>query len=231
MFSPSHSLWYYIPVRFKGRKVLIVGDSLSYPGRSPLEYTTPAEVPATAAPGVVLARHLLDLGARAVRINAKVGRSAYNLFRSENGDRLLAEDVAWGPDIVLVFLGTNDKGLGPLQDAAAFERIVKSFPREDIWALGPPQIAGYDDVVATMTEVFGRKFVDTRGMLTEVPKASDGVHFTRDGAKLLADRIAVALASTPSTWLPYAALGVLGATGVGFAWVIVSRMRAKRQLK
>lgn len=196
-----------------------------------MEYTTPAEVPTTAAPGVVLARHLLDLGARSVRINAKVGRSAYNLFRSENGDRLLAEDVAWDPDIVLVFLGTNDKGLAPLQDAAAFERIVKSFPREDVWALGPPQAVGYDGVIETMTEVFGRKLLDTRALLTDGLKAADGVHFTQEGAKILADRIAVALASTPSQWLSYAALGVLGATGVGFAWVIVSRIRAKRQLK
>jgi len=217
-------------VRIKGRRILIIGDSLSYPGQIVTDLTSPSTKNAS-APGAVLASMLLDLGASAVRINAKVGRSAYNFFKSEQGDALLAQDAAGHPDVVLVFLGTNDKSLNTTEDKKAFTRIVDAFPKADVWGIGPPQAAGYDPVFATMQSVFGRKLIDSRPFLDGASKASDGIHFQQAGAQLLAERLAIALAATPSPWLSYAVLGALGATGIGLAYVTLTRLKARKQLK
>lgn len=217
-------------MRIKGRRILIIGDSLSYPGQIVTNLTEPTTKNA-AAPGAVLASLLLELGASAVRINAKVGRSAYNFFKSEQGDTLLAQDAAGNPDVVLVFLGTNDKSLNTTEDKKAFERIASAFPKADVWGIGPPQASGYDPVFATMQAVFGRKLIDSRPYLEGATKASDGVHFQQAGAQLLAERLAVVLAATPSPWLSYTLLGALGATGIGLAYVTLTRLKARKQLK
>lgn len=217
-------------MRIKGSRILIVGDSLSYPGQIVTNLTEPTTKNAS-APGAVLASLLLELGASAVRVNAKVGRSAYNFFKSESGDALLAQDAAGQPDTVLVFLGTNDKSLNTTEDQKAFARIKAAFPKADVWAIGPPQATGYDPVFATMQAVFGRKLVDSRPFLDGAAKASDGVHFQQSGARLLAERLAVALAATPSPWLSYTVLGALGATGIGLAYVTLTRLKARKRLK
>ncbi len=101
----------------RGRRILILGDSLSSTSTSP---------------GGVLGTELRARGAAAVVVNGRVSRSAVNLWdgsNGENGAAVIAPLAAGRPDVVVVFLGTNDAatGVGQAKDEAGFRRIVAAF--------------------------------------------------------------------------------------------------------
>jgi lysophospholipase L1-like esterase len=165
----------------------------------------------------VLGRTLGEAG-NDVRVNARIGRSAYGFLRSEGGAAQLAEAAAWGAVRVFVFLGTNDIGLALGPVTSALERIKAAFPNAEVWGLGPPgfapgvsESAGVDDVAEAMRVVFGARFVDLRpltaDMLSGPYRAGDGVHFTAEGGAELGRRL---LAATQDA-------GTLGRVAVGAA--------------
>lgn len=177
----------------RGKKVLVFGDSLSS---------------GQFAPGQVMANHLT--GAAAVRVNAKVGRSAYNFFSTrEDYKTILADIASYDPDLVLVMLGTNDMGLTMSVDAQKMAALRDSFRAggAEVWAIGPPTFpssgsgSGHDDdaarVVTMMHTVFGADhFIDMRPLTRDmVPagkngRASDGIHFSAAGGAVLGQRLA-----------------------------------------
>ncbi len=191
-----------------GKRILIFGDSLTHHGHDSdppgAEVTQGSD--RSAGPGDLLGSHLLELGAAAVRLDAKVGRSAYNFFRVEDATDLLKADNAWNPDIVIVFLGTNDIGLSMTKDAESMEKIRSSFANSgaEVWAIGPPSFAkasrmdGTKEVVDMLDQVFGsNRVIDARPITTDLIssayRTSDGVHFKSNGSKLFASRLARSL--------------------------------------
>jgi lysophospholipase L1-like esterase len=198
----------------KGQRVLIFGDSLSHRGsrEAPVQVEVREGSSRTSSvPGDLLASYLLEAGASAARLDAKVSRSAYNFFRIENANALLASDQAWKPTLAIIFLGTNDLGLNMDIDAQSMAKIRDAFRAvgADVWAIGPPSFsaAKYSskapDVVAMMKRVFGEnRFIDARPLTTDliiVGRSSDGVHFTSLGAKTLAGRLATVLRAALDT--------------------------------
>jgi lysophospholipase L1-like esterase len=171
----------------KGKKIQILGDSLSY-GQS--------------SPGWFMGSHLGGAGAE-VRINARVGRSAWNFYDREDTTAQLAAIRAWDPDIVIVELGTNDVGLSMSKDGARMAQLKRELAAggAEVWAFGPPSFPtgtkhheGSPAVVAMMRQVFGGKFIDLRpitsDLLSSAHRTSDQIHFTTDGAKLAGERMA-----------------------------------------
>lgn len=195
-------------MRLAGRRILIFGDSLSHHGTDSAPQiwdATPRGSASSSAPGTLLAWKLLDAGASAVRVDAKVGRSAYNFFTSrEPWQQLLASDQAWQPDLVLVLLGTNDLGLGASPDQAAFRRLRAAFGGAEVWAVGPPSFASATrnaqavTVYKTLQNVFGSQVIDLRPLtvdLTVNGRTRDGVHFQASGAELVASRLMALIAA------------------------------------
>ena len=133
-------------MQIAGRRILIFGDSMTHPGLddSPRDVTvTSSDVGRSSSPGDLLGSWLLLYGASAVTLNAKVGRSATSFFSSTESDHdeVLANLQAWAPDLVFVFLGTNDLGYGH-GDAVAMARIRDAFASQaEVWAIGPPSFA------------------------------------------------------------------------------------------
>lgn len=169
----------------RGKKVLILGDSLSA---------------AAAAPGGQLAAHLQAAGGD-VRVNAKVGRSAISFHREPTHAAQLGEIHAWDPDLVVVALGTNDIGYAAGANRAAMIQVRDQLGRggADVWAFGPPSFApgardGGDEVAATMKDVFGARFLDARPLTADLTgtlhRSADRIHFTTAGGKLAGQRMA-----------------------------------------
>lgn len=196
----------------RGKRVLVFGDSLTHRGGRADPDGVPAlpGVARSGSPGDLLASHLLAAGAGAVRINGRVSRSAINLWRSNNGEdgaAVVAAEAAARPDIVIVFLGTNDLGMNATADAAAFGRIAAAFRGAQVWAVGPPAFARADlnaqaaVVVRTLQGVFGaHRVIDLRPLTADIVvpaqgRAGDGVHFATAGAAKTAQRLAAALAA------------------------------------
>lgn len=189
-------------------RVLVFGDSLTHRGadNGPLGYDVTEGVERNGSPGDLLASHLRELGASAVRINGRVGRSAVNFFRREHAEQIVADELARRPDLVIVFLGTNDLGLAARVDGAAFRRLrgVLGQGGAEFVAIGPPAFAAAraneaaDVVYATLRDVFGAAHVvDFRALtadLTTDGRTRDGVHFTGAGARRAAPRLAAAVA-------------------------------------
>jgi len=226
-----------------GERVLIFGDSLSHlgPDKGPsiVDITTPIGL-VSGAPGALIARALLIAGAQAVRVNAKVGRSARSFMSSESA--LLARDQKeFRPTKVIVWLGTNDidGGLTPAalaSTAAAMTTIAIAYRAmgAEVFALGPPTYpnARYNNAAPIMFEtiqsVFGADHTfDIRPFTIGAPRAGDGIHFTASGAaavapsiaQMLAAPVAVALAPSGMSTGTKIALGVLGVAGfVGLSW-------------
>lgn len=229
-----------------GKKILILGDSLST---------------GNASPGGVLGAQLRAAGAT-VRVNGKVSRSAVNLWsgaNGENGAAVIAAEVAWQPDIVIVMLGTNDLGMGAAADQAAFARIAAAFHTSELWAIGPPSFARADlqgktaQVYLTMQRVFGgARVIDWRmftgDILTSAQgRAGDGVHFAAAGAAVAGKRLANAFlkareryglttsadgsampAIAVMSWWPVPMVAaVAAAVMVGVAWVVRRRNRVR----
>lgn len=175
-------------------RVLVFGDSLS----------------TSNGPGVVMARELEARG-HTVRINARVSRSAWNFWAREDTLRLMDADRAWKPELVIVWLGTNDIGISSVRTRDGLVRIRDAY--EDagakVVAIGPPAFAelelreGSLPVYATMGAVFG-DVVDARPRsldLREAPyRAGDGVHFTARGAEVLGVRLADEITAPSSPW-------------------------------
>lgn len=205
-------------IRVDGERVLIFGDSLSHPGRDdgptvvdvdPSDLT----VASSSAPGAVLAARLaagLDTGgqrAAAVRLNARVGRSARSFLSREDGASLLARDEAWGPTRVVVMLGTNDidrgtgaTALAQTKDALRQIRDAYRAMGAEVVAVGPPSYgdARYARATPTMLgalrEIFGAdRTLDARPATAGVGRSRDGVHFTPAGAQVAGRRLARAL--------------------------------------
>lgn len=201
-------------VAVAGKRILVFGDSLTHRGRN----SAPSAVDVISAdpmrnssPGDLLASWFVKAGAAHVRINAKVGRSASNFFSSEPGAQILKDEVDRKPDLVFVFLGTNDIGLDQTKDGKRLMQIRAAFAEvgAEIWCIGPPSFppssktrsglnrnAGTIAVLNTERAVFGAaKVIDTRALTSDIltaksGRAGDGIHFAPAGAKLFARRLA-----------------------------------------
>lgn len=231
-----------------GKRILILGDSLTHrgarsapDGRNVTESST-----RDGTPGDLLASKLLEAGASWARINGRVSRSAWNFFRVEDGDKILAAEAAREPDVVFVFLGTNDLGLDAGKDAAAFTTIRDAFPNAEVWSIGPPTFSSEkrttqaETVYKTLRAVFGAdRVIDLRPLTDDVDRTTDGVHFPASSARIVAARLANAITDAGSEskiallvrrpW--FAPVGVsLGASVlfVGLAWIIRRRRRLLR---
>lgn len=203
-------------------RVLLIGDSHSHHGEdADPNVAEISSFPKGDSPGSQMLGWLLQAGAGGARVDAKIGRSAYSLFRSEQGDALLAADRAWNPDLVIVMLGTNDLGLDVGVDKTYMQRIRDSFPGAEIWGIGPPDFADPTlhaqtaAIVGMMRDVFGPRFIDARPMtqdyLTQY-RTSDGVHFYGQGADVFGYRLAAGLVTRRRlAWLsPLVAFGPFG---------------------
>ena len=221
-------------VTLMGARVLIFGDSMSHAGEDadPAIATVTQGSNRAAMPGDLLASLLLEGGASAAQIDAKIGRSAYNFWRIEPTSTLLAQDLAFQPTIAIVFLGTNDLGLDMGVDATSMAAIRDQLAQSgaEIWAIGPPSFADAtmqsqtDAVVAMMKQVFGSsRFIDFRPLTSDIlttaqGRASDGVHFgASTGAPIVAKRLATAFTKayarrqllTTLSWIAGAPFGLL----------------------
>lgn len=232
-------------MNIRGERILILGDSLS--ALPPYTTTKPTVVdllPGTSAssPGGILGKLLLSQGAQAVRVNARIGRSAISFINLEQGLNQIASDISgFRPTKVVVFLGTNDIDRGVTADAlartgAAMRAIRDAFKlaRAEVFALGPPSYdqvkytAGAPAVLATMQSVFGHDHVlDLQPITPMAERTGDGIHFTAAGAQDVAPDIAANLAalgpspvfSTTSTGAKIA-WGVAGVAGfIGATWL------------
>ena len=173
------------------KQVLIIGDSLS---------------DGTSTPGKLLAERLEAAGAQ-VRIQAKVGRSAYHFVTYQDGLRVVATEIAeHRPDLVLIILGTNDLSLGVQPTRSAFAKIKAAFDRAGIptYHVGPPAFAqtslntSAENIVKIGRELFGGRFIDARPMTQDIltsaqGRAGDLIHFQPAGARAWAARLADAL--------------------------------------
>ena len=217
-------------MQVRGRRILIVGDSLTHRGsrEDPDQVdVTEGSARRSSSPGDLLASRLLESGAAAVRLQAKVGRSIYSFFTKEPGAAILGSQRAWRPDVVLVMLGTNDTGYSVPVSERLFDELKGQLADLEVWAVGPPafrdaELAGKAaGVAAAMKRVYGDRFVDFRPLtqdLTVRGRAGDGIHFTADGAPIAAERLAKVLvtqgADTESRILLGLGLAAIGVTVV-----------------
>lgn len=224
----------------RGERIIIFGDSLSHPGSdaSPtIQDVLQGSSRQSSAPGDLLASLLLEQGAAAVRINARVGRSAWNFWQREAVAELIAADRAFQPTKVIVILGTNDadSGVAADKDRAAFTEIRDTYKAmgAEVFAVGPfiSAIPGpkVEQTVQVMRGVFGMRFIDGRSLSQLAALARDGVHYTTVGARTLALALADAIISkmSPTSIWNTVGLGLLG-VGVVFAGgMMVSRYQRK----
>jgi lysophospholipase L1-like esterase len=215
----------------RGQRILIFGDSLSHHGPDAGPEIWDVDTGSNRAsgqPGDLLASMLLEQGASAVRVNARVGRSAHNFFGRENFQALLGSDQAFMPTKVFVVLGTNDIGLNLDVDKQAMTKIRDFYKGlgADVWAIGPFAYANDQltqqalPVIEMMQSVFGKnRYIDPRPITAMVGRARDGVHFGGDAARVTAQGLQklVLDAAQPKTWLPFA-IGILGAVGGALAY-------------
>lgn len=230
----------------RGERIIVFGDSLSHagPDAGPSIVDLRAGTSfATSAPGAVLGQ-LLSNEAAAVRLNAKVGRSARSFLLNEDASSLLTSDRGFRPTKVIVFLGTNDidrgldaAALAKTGDAMAQIRDAYRAMGAEVFAIGPVAYnsarynAGAPIMLGLMQRVFGADHtLDARPLTDPGPRAGDGVHFAAKTALATGTKLAQAVPSlgTPTTVAeaPTAsagtkiALGVLGVAGViGLSWL------------
>lgn len=238
-------------MNIRGERILILGDSLSaFAPFTTLKPTIVDLLPGTTAttPGGVLGKRLLASGAEAVRVNARVGRSAISFLNGESGLNQIAGDVAeFRPTKVIVFLGTNDIDRGTTKDALARTQNAMVQIRDayrhagaDVFAFGPPMYGNYNYAFAapTMFETIQKAFgaartLDLRPLTSGLARSRDGVHFPAASAEQAADRIVAQLpalgAIAPTTGLSTGAkiaLGVAGFSGlVGLTWLTAHVIR------
>lgn len=234
-----------------GERIIVFGDSLSHPGldNGPTIVDLTRPFGASSAPGEVLGQRLLDGGAQAVRIDARVGRSARSFTTDEDNTSLIASDRAFRPTKVVVMLGTNDidQGLTPTalaQTTAAMTTIRDAYRAmgAEVFAIGPPSYndARYNQgapvLLQLMQNVFGAdRTIDARNLTRDAERTPDGVHFTVGGAANTGPQLANAVAAigapappaqvSTGTKLAIGAIGLIAVIGIGaFA------LRAAKQL-
>lgn len=230
----------------RGERIIIFGDSLSHagPDAGPSIIDLRAGVVSpTSAPGAVLGQ-ILSSDAAAVRLNAKVGRSARSFLLNEDASSLLASDRTFRPTKVIVFLGTNDIDRG--LDVAALAKTGDAMTQirdayrgmgAEVFAVGPVAYnaarynAGAPIMLGLMQRVFGADHtLDARPLTDPGPRSGDGVHFAAKTAFATGTKIAQALPSlgAPATVVEppttsagtKIALGALGVAGVvGLSWL------------
>jgi lysophospholipase L1-like esterase len=223
-------------MNIRGERILILGDSLSSMPPYPTDRATVVDLatgPSTVSPGGLLGRHLLAAHAQAVRVNARIGRSAISFINGEKGLSLIANDVSqFRPTKVIVFLGTNDidRGLTPdalARTSTAMAAIRDAFKNAEVIALGPPSYpnpkyaSGAPLMLKTIQSVFGAdRTLDIQPFTAASQRTKDGIHFTAAGAQDAAPEIAAAIATLgqPMTPAPSAtsmkiAWGVAGVAG------------------
>ncbi len=219
-----------------GQRVLIFGDSLSHPGPDVGPSTidvleTDPSIALSSAPGAVLAARLLHgldthgQRARAVRIDARVGRSARSFMTNEDAHGLLMSDAAFQPTKVVVMLGTNDIDRGTSGSALDLTKEALRSIRDayramgaEVVAIGPPSYQsdhytqGSSAMVAALREVFGSgRVLDARSLTPDAGRTRDGIHFTQAGAAIMGQRLAHALtgpvgnAANIAGWVPASA--------------------------
>ncbi len=216
-------------------RLLIFGDSMTHRGSDngpeQVEVTEPSD--RTSMPGDLLASRLLEAGTvSAARLDARIGRSAYNFWRREEATKLLTGDLAWAPTLVIVFLGTNDIGLNVAVDEQSMLKIRQWLESRgaEVWAIGPPSFAdperqaGTGGIVGMMRRVFGNRFIDARPLtkdLTRQGRAGDLIHFNADGSRLFAARLETAFTAA-RRWYYLRQLGTVAATAtaplLAYAW-------------
>jgi lysophospholipase L1-like esterase len=183
--------------------VLIVGDSQ-----------------AAGAPGVTLEQALREAGAQVRRIG-HVGHGAYDWTRMHWNEYLNA--LQSRPDKVILVFGSNDPPSASLERAM---RMFRSSPTEVYYA-GPPRYdrrpdlqersVGIRDLAKT---VFGDKHLDAWPHTgADVPRASDGAHFTTAGGRVWGEAIARQLSDVVSpfrsaTRAPWVGPAILGGAAV-----------------
>jgi lysophospholipase L1-like esterase len=183
-----------------GRKILIIGDSLSDgTWAKPGTFGVPPEPPRT--PGQFLAKRLEALGTAPVRIQAKGGRAATYFLKHEGGRAVLEQEIrAHRPDIAVMILGTNDLGWSEATNRAAFQTIRDLFREHGIriFHIGPPAFvdrlrvcvkrenkrcvkrgqtfnaAAAARVVKPGQELFGSDFLDARPMTKDIVEPVQG---------------------------------------------------------
>lgn len=225
----------------RGERILIFGDSLSHPGldASPtIQDVTQGSQRSSSAPGDLLASHLLEAGAAAARIDAKVGRSAISFFGNEPAQQLLIADRDFKPSKVIIMLGTNDAERDlPRTEASMIQ--LRDFYRSlgaEVWAIGPMTYIGRGAVLNAkaaqvfdlMQRVFGpSQTIDARPLSVIENRAGDGIHFQPSSAAATASLLAQALLTKQSLRMrPIYAVGlgfgVVFALGL-LAWAIKRR--------
>jgi len=232
-----------------GERVLIFGDSLSHHGADDAPEIWDVNTGsnrASSAPGDILASLLLEAGAKAVRIDANVGRSAKNFWTAPNrrqthtAAELLASDKAFRPTKVIIMLGTNDADAGSM-DGPSIARIRDAYQAmgAEVWAVGPPVFASPQLttnavlVYGTLAQAFGGRTIDARPMSTTTGRAGDGVHFQPAAARPFATQLAAKLtenimATTKPAWTNVA-VGAGGVLVLGLLGLWIYR-RAQRNM-
>lgn len=220
----------------RGERIIIFGDSLSHHGGSSAPEiwdVNASSARQSSAPGDLLGSFLLEQGAEAVRINARVSRSAWNFWQRENASALLASDRAFRPTKVIVILGTNDadSGVALDKDQAAFTEIRDQYQDmgAEVYAIGPFLSAidagRIENTVGVMKRVFGMRFIDGRPLSQLAVHSGDGVHYSTTGARTLALAMTDAIISKMSPTSIWNTVG-LGVLGIGI--VFLGAMTFKR---
>lgn len=217
----------------RGERIIVFGDSLTHHGSDNAAEIWDVDAGSnrsSSTPGDLVASLLAEQGAQAVRVNARVSRSAWNFWNREPTATLLASDRAFAPTKVIFILGTNDVGLNPTLDREAFIKLRDTYKAmgAEVWAVGPfsntiKPDAGVAQVAATMKDVFGMRFIDGRPLSALIHPGGDGLHYSTASARPLALSITDALLTkfSPATmWktIGLGAAGILGAVAVAFAW-------------
>jgi lysophospholipase L1-like esterase len=192
------------------KRIVILGDSHSASLNSP---------------GGVMQR-ALEAHGFTVTMNAKGGRSAASFMAGEGGAAQLATLAASSPDLVLVFLGTNDIFRDAGKTKIAMTQIRDAFSGTGgtkVWAIGPPYWpagfhaasavpplnTGAASIVALEGSVFTR-VIDSRPLTKDIGaegRSGTGVHFNSAGAKVWGTRLANTVLSA--------------ASGLGGGWVFL----------
>lgn len=194
-----------------GKQVLIIGDSLSdgttrkrLPDGTYVQEGTrgvPPDPPTT--PGQFLAVWLRQAGAKAVRIQARSGRSAAHWikyrdcvwyakdgtcieFYPKGALEIIADEIRnHRPDVAIIILGTNDLGYPAEVNRSAFRRLKQAFDQAGIpvFHVGPPAFDPTrrakehrlsEAVVAVGREVFGKRFLDARPLTRDILTPAEG---------------------------------------------------------
>lgn len=214
----------------RGERIIVFGDSTSHHGSDNAPEIWDVDQGSgrsSGQPGDLLASLLKEQGAEAVRVNARVSRSAPNFFGREDYQGLFNSDRQFGPTKVVIILGTNDLHVSRAIDEAAMRQIVGFYEGlgAEVWGVGPWMYANEslnrdaEPVIEMQKQIFGGRFIDPRPITAVVGRSSDGVHFGGEASRQTALGLADLLLSTssPKNWMPIA-VGAAIVVGLGLVW-------------